>query len=337
MEDRAYSPDETIDSPTEEELEEDIELLDAYSQAVTGVVERVSSSVVNITIKAEARARTPKGIVPYEATGTGSGLIITPDGYILTNSHVVANATSLEVTMGDGRAFRARVVGADSDTDTAVIHVDASGLPTATLGDSDTLRVGQLVIAIGNPLGFQTTVTAGVVSALGRSLTAQSGRPIDNIIQTDAALNPGNSGGPLVDSHGRVVGINTAIIQFAQGICFAIQINMVRWVAGMLITEGKVNRAHLGISVEPKPIHPRLARQHNLSSSNGVGISDVMQDSPAMKAGVQRGDIIVSLNEQPIVKVDDLFRLLTRVRAGTTVSLGLLRGVELVRSDVQTV
>jgi S1-C subfamily serine protease len=336
MEERSLLPGETAPGAEQEELEEEVEILDAYSQAVTTVVEKVGASVVNITVKAPATARTPQGVVPYEATGAGSGVIITPDGYILTNSHVVAGASGINVTLDDGREFSARLIGADPDTDTAVVRVDAAGLPNAILGDSDKLRVGQLVIAIGNPLGFQTTVTAGVVSAVGRSLRAQTGRPIDNIIQTDAPLNPGNSGGPLVDSHGRVVGINTAIIQFAQGICFAIPINVVRWVAGLLITDGEVRRAHLGISVEPKPIHPRLVRRYGLPDSVGVGVGEAVQGGPAMRSGVQRGDVIVRVNETQIRKVDDLFRVLTRVRAGTVVTLGVLRGVDMVEVRVET-
>jgi len=314
---------------------EDAEILDAYSQAVMSVADRVGPSVVNITMKRPARARTAQGVVPFEATGTGSGVIITPDGYVLTNSHVVAGASSLEVTLADGRVFPARLVGNDPDTDTAVIHIDADGLPAAELGDSDKLRVGQLVIAIGNPFGFQATVTAGVVSALGRSLRGESGRPIDNIIQTDAALNPGNSGGPLVDSHGRVVGINTAVIQFAQGICFAIPINTAQWIAGMLIKEGRVRRAHLGISVELRPIHPRLVRRYELSGSTGVGVVEVTPGSPAARAGVLRGDIIVGLNADAITTVDDLFRVLTRVQSGASVELRMLRGAELLAVTVR--
>lgn len=308
---------------------DETEILDAYSQAVMSVAERVGPSVVNVTMKRPARARTPRGIVPFEATGTGSGVIITPDGYILTNSHVVAGATSLEVTLADGRSFPARLVGDDPDTDTAVIHIDEIGLPAAELGDSDRLRVGQLVIAIGNPFGFQATVTAGVVSALGRSLRGQTGRPIDNIIQTDAALNPGNSGGPLVDSHGRVVGINTAIIQFAQGICFAIPINTAQWIAGMLIKEGRVRRARLGISVEPRPIQPRLVRRHELAFGTGVGVSEVTPGGPAAKAGVMPGDVIVGIAGNVVRTVDDLFRVLTKVRSGAVVELKILRGADL--------
>jgi len=315
---------------------DETEILDAYSQAVMSVAERVGPSVVNITMKRRAKAMTPNGVVPFEAAGTGSGVIITPDGYILTNSHVVSGASSIEVILSDGRTLPAQLVGEDPDTDIAVIRMDSNGLPAATLGDSDKLRVGQMVIAIGNPFGFSTTVTAGVVSALGRSLRGQTGWPIDNIIQTDAALNPGNSGGPLVDSHGRVVGINTAIIQFAQGICFAIPINTARWVAGILIKDGKINRARLGVSVERRPIPQRLARHHELGVESGVGVLEVVSGSPAGKAGIIRGDIIIMLNGYTINAVDDLFRALTKIQRGAIIELKILRGNELMELTVQT-
>src|SRR5262245_5696712 len=219
-------------------------VLDAYSQAVVAVAEKVGPAVVNIAVSRRATAQTPRGPRQVEANGAGSGVIIAPDGYILTNSHVAHGATRLEVTLADGRTLPAELVGEDPATDLAVIRVAAAGLPVAAFGDSARLRVGQVVIAIGNPLGFQATVTAGVVSALGRSLRGQTGRPIENIIQTDAALNPGNSGGPLLDARGRVIGINTAVIQGAQGICFAVPANTARWVAGQLITSGRVRRAY---------------------------------------------------------------------------------------------
>ena len=266
--------------------------------------------------------------------GGGSGVIIAPDGYILSNSHVVHEARNLEVTFADGRTAPARVIGDDPATDLAVIQTTVGGLPAAQLGDSDTLKAGQLVIAIGNPLGFQATVTAGVVSAVGRSLRSSSGRLIENVIQTDAALNPGNSGGPLVDSRGRVVGINTAIIQGAQGICFAVPVNTARWVAGLLINEGRVRRAYLGVTAENRPIHVRVAREHGLSAPVAVGVVDVAAGSPAHAADLQSRDVITHLGETPLSGVDDLQRFLGRVEIGSTVKLRLLRRYVPIETEV---
>ncbi len=301
-------------------------LLDAYSLAVVTVAEKVGPAVVNISAVHRGTARTPRGLVPFEAPGAGSGVIIAPDGYILTNSHVVHGAARLEVTLADGRSFPARLVGEDPATDLAVISVDVTGLPIAQLGDSDRLRVGQLVIAIGNPFGFQATVTAGVVSALGRSLRSQSGRLIENMIQTDTALNPGNSGGPLVDSRGRVVGVNTAIISGAQGICFAIPVNTARWVTGMLIKEGRVRRAYLGIAGEPRPLHLRVLRQQGLTQTTAIGVLQVVPSSPAERAGLKPGDLIVALDGTPMSSVDDVHRFLTHAPIGASVRVGVLRG-----------
>jgi S1-C subfamily serine protease len=313
--------------PTESTIavEEAEALLDAYSAAVVAVAERVGPAVVNIHSVRRGRARTPRGLVPFEAPGSGSGVIIAPDGYVLTNSHVVHDAATLEVSLADGRTFPAQPVGDDPATDLAVIRVAAGGLPAAELGDSDGLRVGQLVIAIGNPYGFQASVTAGVVSAIGRSLPSQSGRPIEGMIQTDAALNPGNSGGPLVDSRGRVVGINTAIIQGAQGLCFAIPVNTARWVAGLLINEGRVRRAYLGITGETRPFHVRIAREHGLTKTSGVGVIQVAPDGPAARAGIQERDVIVSLDGVSIASVEDLQRFLGRTPIGSSVRIGVLR------------
>jgi S1-C subfamily serine protease len=263
--------------------------------------------------------------LPFESAGAGSGVIITPDGYILTNSHVVHGAGRLAVTLADSRELAPHLVGDDPATDLAVIRVAADGLPTAELGDSDRLRPGQLVVAIGNPLGFQATVTSGVVSALGRSLRGRDGRPIENVIQTDAALNPGNSGGPLVDSRGRVVGINTAVINGAQGICFAVPINTARWVAGLLIKEGRVRRAFLGISGVTQPLPARLARAHGLARPSGVGVAQVVPGSPASAADIRERDVIIALDERPIATVDDLLRELSRAAVGTEVRIGVLR------------
>jgi S1-C subfamily serine protease len=300
-------------------------VLDAYSAAVVAVAERVGPSVVNIAIEKDVTAQGPAGQRVYTVPGGGSGVVIAPDGYILSNSHVVHGAKSLEVTLADGRTVPARVIGDDPATDLAVIQTTVGGLPAARLGDSDSLKPGQLVIAIGNPLGFQATVTAGVVSALGRSLRSGSGRLIENVIQTDAALNPGNSGGPLVDSRGRVVGINTAIIQGAQGICFAVPVNTARWVAGLLINEGRVRRAFLGVTAENRPIHVRVAREHGLPSALAVGVVGVAEGSPAQAAGIEPRDVITHLGDSPLSGVDDLQRFLGRVEIGRTVPLRLLR------------
>ena len=299
--------------------------LDAYSQAVITVAERLSAAVVSIKTTQEVKAQTPRGIVPFDMTASGSGVIITPDGYILTNSHVVHNTKGLQVSLSDGRAFPAQVIGEDPDTDLAVIRIPASNLSPAELGDSDRLKVGQLVIAIGNPFGFQATVTAGVVSAIGRAMRNQTGRLIENIIQTDAALNPGNSGGPLVDSRGRVVGINTAIIQYAQGICFAIPINTARWVAGLLIKEGKIKRAYLGILGLNKHMNKFELRRYGISNASGAEVHQVVKDSPAERAGIRAGEYIVSINGNTNLSVDDIHRYLAKVAVGTKLNITVLR------------
>lgn len=311
------------DNPSPAEEAEAV--LDAFSQAVITVADRVGPAVVNISAVRQVTARTARGPMPYEAPSAGSGVVIAPDGYTLTNSHVVHGASRLEATLADGRTFPARLVGDDPASDLAVVRIDATGLPSAVLGDSDRLRVGQLVIAIGNPLGFQATVTTGVVSAVGRSLRSQSGRLIENIIQTDAPLNPGNSGGPLVDSAGRVIGINTAVIAGAQGICFAVPSNTARWVVGVLIRDGQVRRAYLGIAGEARQL-PRFgpaplgARQ-----LAGIGVLQVMAGSPAELAGLQAGDTIVALGEVPIASIDDIQRFLNGAAIGSEVRVGLLR------------
>jgi S1-C subfamily serine protease len=308
--------------------------LDAYSAAVVAVADRVGPTVVNIALEKDVTAQSPSGQRVYTLPGGGSGVVIAPDGYILSNSHVVHGARNLEVTLADGRTLPARLIGDDPATDLAVIQTTVGGLPAAQLGDSDGLKPGQLVIAIGNPLGFQATVTAGVVSALGRSLRSGSGRLIENVIQTDAALNPGNSGGPLVDSRGRVVGINTAIIQGAQGICFAVPVNTARWVAGLLINEGRVRRAFLGVTAENRQIHIRVAREHGLASPVAVGVVDVAEGSPAAAAGLLPRDVITHLGDSPLNGVDDLQRFLGRAEIGTTVPLRLLRRYVLEETEV---
>ncbi|MBN2551352.1 MAG: trypsin-like peptidase domain-containing protein [Spirochaetales bacterium] len=301
----------------------DRELLDAYSRAVTQVAETVGPSVVAISVRKNRAARGP-GAEPG-AEGAGSGVIITPDGFVLTNNHVVEDSGGLEVSLTDGRTLKAQVVGTDPATDLAVIRISDGGLPASELGDSDLLKVGQLVIAIGNPLGFQSTVSAGVVSALGRSLRSQSGRLIDGVIQTDAALNPGNSGGPLVDSRGRVVGINTAMIYMAQGISFAIPINTARWVVTELVMHGRVRRAYLGIGAQSRPVNRRI--QHSLELSNPfvVQVISVEAGGPAEQAGLEVGDCIFGLNANQIGTVDDLHRLLSKWPPGTGLDIKLLR------------
>ena len=254
--------------------------------------------------------------------------MFTPDGFILTNSHVVHTASRLRVTLFDGRQFDAQMVGDDPDTDLAVIRINATNLAPAALGDSERIRVGQVAIAIGNPYGFQCSVTAGVVSALGRSLRSNSGRLIDNIIQTDAALNPGNSGGPLVNSLGEVIGINTAVILPAQGICFAIAVNTAKFVAGRLIRDGKIRRSYIGVAGQNVPLHRRVVRFHRLPVEQGVLVVSVEGNSPAEKAGLREGDLIVGYATQPVSGIDDLHRLLTDERLGVRSQVTILRGTE---------
>ncbi|MGD0760132.1 MAG: trypsin-like peptidase domain-containing protein [Candidatus Sulfotelmatobacter sp.] len=316
-------------------------LLDAYSNAVTGAVERISPSVVNIEVHqsvpetGRARSGEPQNGEPRnkERRGGGSGFIFTPDGLILTNSHVVHDAKRIEVTMSDGRRMPATAIGDDPASDLAVIRiekprVEEPGLTAAALGDSQQLRVGQVVIAIGAPYGFQSTVTAGVVSALGRSLRSYSGRLIDDVIQTDAALNPGNSGGPLVDSAGRVVGVNTATILPAQGICFAIGINTAKFVASRLLRDGRIRRSFIGVSAQTTPVHRRVVRFYDLPKETGVVVISVEENSPAKRAGLREGDVIVALEGHPVAGVDDLHRVLTDVRVGVSCSLTVIRWTE---------
>jgi S1-C subfamily serine protease len=301
-------------------------LLDAYSRAVTSAVDRVSPSVVNIEVH-QVAGRTRSG-EPQERRGGGSGFVFTPDGLILTNSHVVHDARRIDVTFADGRRMPASSIGDDPASDLAVIRVDQPGLTAAALGDSQQLRVGQLVVAIGNPYGFQSTVTAGVVSALGRSLRSYSGRLIDDVIQTDAALNPGNSGGPLVDSDGRVVGVNTATILPAQGICFAIGINTAKFVASRLLRDRRIRRSYIGVSGQTVPIHRRVVRFYDLPKESGALVLSVEENSPAKRAGLHDGDVIIALEGKPVAGVDDLHRVLTDVRVGVSCSLTLLRQTE---------
>jgi S1-C subfamily serine protease len=300
-------------------------LLDAYSQAVVGASERVCPAVATIESYRhlrEWRARTSR----REVRGSGSGFVFTPDGFMLTNSHVVHQAAKVEAVLSDGRRLDADVVGDDPETDLAVLRIHGDNLPHLTLGDSSQLKVGQLVIAVGNPYGFQCTVTAGVVSALGRSFRAGSGRLIDNIIQTDAALNPGNSGGPLVDSRGDVVGVNTAVILPAQGLCFAIPVNTARFVAGFLIKEGRITRGKLGIAGQDVPLPRPLVRLHHLPVESGIRVIAIEDNGPADRYGMMEDDIIIGYGDQPISGIDDLHRVLTGAQVGVKSTVTVLRG-----------
>lgn len=303
---------------------DDAALLDEYSRTVVGAAERVAPSVVNIDIKQRVAGR--RG--PREIGGSGSGFIIAPDGFILTNSHVVHGAAQIAVNLPDGREYPAQLVGDDPDTDLAVIRIDAPQLTHVRLADSENLRVGQVVIAIGNPLGFQASVTAGVISALGRSMHSQSGRLIDNIIQTDAALNPGNSGGPLVNSAGEVIGVNTAMIRPAQGICFAIASNTAKFVAGWLIRDGKIRRSYIGVAGQNVPMHRRIVRFYNLPLETGVLVVSVEKDSPAQRAGLREGDLIIAFNEQSIGSIHELHKMLMGEQIGVEAKLLIIRHTE---------
>jgi S1-C subfamily serine protease len=316
--------------PSEVSTLNDAALLDAYSQAVVGAAETISPSVVKIDVAQAARSRSGE---PRERQGGGSGFVFTPDGLVLTNSHVVHGSTRIDVSLPDGQRFPAHVIGDDPATDLAVIRIglpsnDAPHLVAALLGDSQRLRVGQLAIAIGNPYGFQYTVTAGVVSALGRSLRSYSGRLIEDVIQTDASLNPGNSGGPLVTSDGRVVGVNTATIVGAQGLCFAIGINTAKFVAGRLLREGKIRRSYIGVEAQTVPLLRRVVRFYDLPSESGVIVISVENSSPGQKAGLREGDVIVAMDGKAVAGVDDLHRLLTDARVGSVSTITVLRHTE---------
>ena len=303
-------------------LVSDEQALDAYSEAVTGAAERVGPAVVSVEMRRRVERR---GRGTREVPGHGSGFVFTPDGFILTNSHVVHDATHVDVTFGDGRRVRAELVGDDPDTDLAVLRAEPQSVVAAELGDSAGLRVGQLVVAIGNPLGFQSTVTAGVVSALGRSFRAVTGRLIDDVIQTDAALNPGNSGGPLVDGRGRVVGVNTAVILPAQGICFAVGINTAKVVTGQLIRHGRIRRGRIGVAGQNVPLLRLAQRALGVVAKSGVLVTGVEPDSPGARAGLAAGDIIVAFDGHGVSGIDDLHRLLVTERIGAPTTIVVLR------------
>jgi len=292
----------------------DEEVLDAYSHAVTSVVDRVGPAVVSVSLR----------------RGGGSGVLFTPDGYLLTNAHVVGRAASVKISLPDGSTHDGNVVGSDPATDLAVVHIDGTRLPAAELGQSAKLRVGQLVVAIGNPLGFSFTVSAGVVSALGRTLRAQDGRLMDAIIQSDVALNPGNSGGPLVDSHARVVGINTAVILGAQGLSFAVPVDTARWVLADLMQHGRVRRGVLGLAGQTRPLDRRLARQRELTQRSGVEVMEVVSGKPAERAGMKSGDIILAMDGVTVQTVDEVHRLLGASSIGRPMPCKVLRGPALV-------
>jgi len=316
---RSVVADETLPPPAADD-----ELLDSYSQTVSRVVEKVRPTVVNIRTQ-RTRPDRPNG---SDSGGSGSGFVIAPDGYILTNSHVVHGAGKIEVALADGRSLSASLVGDDPETDLAVIRIHAGDLVHVNLGDSQSVRVGQIAIAIGSPFGFQQTVTAGVVSALGRSMRSQSGRLIDNIIQTDAALNPGNSGGPLVNSRGEVIGVNTAIILPAQGICFAIASNTAKFVAAWLIKEGRIRRGWIGVAGQNVPIHPRVARFHKLPANHGVLVAGLEPESPASRAGLREGDVIVAFQDKSVAHIDELHRHLVATAIGIPTKMTVIRHTE---------
>src|SRR5258708_3124894 len=311
------------------------EVMDGYPRAVINAAEKVSPWVVYIEVRHAAGDRTGSaGRITQESRGSGSGFIFTPDGFILTNSHVVHGAKRIEVTAADGRQFQADLIGDDPDTDLAVVRINAPNLVPAHLGDAQKIRVGQLVVAIGSPFGFQYSVTAGVVSALGRSLRAQSGRLMDDVIQTDAALNPGNSGGPLVNSRGEVIGVNTAMILPAQGICSATSIDTAKFVASRLIRDGKVSRSFIGLAGQNVPLPRRIVHYYHLDVESGILVVSFEGESPAKNAGLREGDIIIAFDDRPIAGIDDLHKLLTEERIARRSSLTVIRGTDKLAIEV---
>ncbi len=325
----------------------DSPLLDAYSRAVITATDVIAPTVVRIERLRTAspvrnvgaklrRGLTPRNVQPPtdETEGSGTGFVFTPDGNVLTNSHVVGNARSLRVTLADGRTTHGTVVGNDPHSDLAVVRIDASELAVALLADSSKVRVGQLAIAVGNPFGFDATVTAGIVSGLGRTLRAQTGRLMDDILQTDASLNPGNSGGPLVDSRGRVIGVNTAIIRGAQGICFAVAARTAEFVALEILQHGRVRRSYIGIGGQTVPLLRKVVRHFDLMKETGIFVTAVEADSPAAHANIRSGDILLKLDGAPIAGIDEIARRMTHDVAGKPMELTLLRGTHLVHTRI---
>ena len=331
-----FISNENTESQNHKTVKSDFEILDDYSKTVVGVAEKVSDAVVQIKVN-----KKPKKIQvhrrgkpsPY---GAGSGFIISSDGFIVTNSHVINGATKIKVVLQDGREMFAKLIGEDPATDIAVIQIDADNLTPIAFGNSDDLRVGQIAIAIGNPYGFQYSLTAGVVSALGRTLRSESGRLIDDVIQTDAALNPGNSGGPLVNSKGEVIGVNTAVILPAQGICFAVTSNLAAYIVGKLIIEGKVRRAYIGISGQVIRFHPNAVKRLELEVKSGVLVQDIEPDGPSYNSELQKGDIVIGLNAKPVKSIDDLHRQLNEDAIGQSVQLTVIRKKQKIKVKVIT-
>lgn len=312
----------------------DDRLLDEYSRVVSRAVKEVSPAVVKIDVVASLDRSWSHPNMPREAKGSGSGFVFTPDGFILTNSHVVHGAKSIDVSFTDGRKLKARLIGDDPHTDLAVIKVDGFNLKYAEIGDSGGLCVGQVVIAIGNPFGFECTVTSGIVSALGRSIRSNSGRLIEQVIQTDAALNPGNSGGPLVNSRAQVIGVNTAIILPAQGICFAVPSNTAQWVASQLMKEGRIRRAYIGVAGQNILLPQGLVHVDRFAVEGGVHVASIEENSPAHIGGVREGDVIIAVNGQLARSMDDLHRFLTQEKIGERIRLVLIRQFEKVVLDI---